>query len=81
MSVFKIFATPERFATLCESCVFAHVVEGESKRLVSCNFGYTLRAIEFGVTNCTGYFDRSKANSTTVIRGFANHSSDRERAS
>ena len=80
MSVFKIFANRERFTTLCESCVFAHVVEGESRRFISCSFGYTLRAIEFEVTNCTGYSDRSCAKAATVIRGFAARNTDRERA-
>ena len=82
MTLFNIFSNRERVSTLCHSCVYSHVVEGVSgNRLTSCTFGYTLRPIKFGVSDCSGYTDRSTVKAVTVVRGFVEPGDDQNKVS
>lgn len=76
MLTLNIFSNASRADTLCNSCVYSHVVIGaRGNRITSCTFGYTLRPINFGVTQCSSYVDASTSRSLTVIKGFINPSS------
>jgi hypothetical protein len=82
MFVFNIFSKGKRDSTLCHSCAYAHVVDGVGgNRLTSCTFGFVLRPIKFGVTDCSGYFDRSKVKPVTVIEGFVKALDNQRKAS
>jgi hypothetical protein len=71
MLSFNIFSTRERVATLCQTCIYRHVIEGVAgDRLTSCTFGYSVRPIKFGVSDCSGYTDARKIRPLTVIQGF-----------
>jgi hypothetical protein len=50
---------------LCRSCTNAHVVRGfrKTEELIYCNFGAGgPRLLEFAVSECSDYADRSAAN-------------------
>ena len=82
MFVLNILSNRERTATLCQTCVYSHVVEGVAgERLTSCTYGYTLRPIKFGVTECSGYFNRTAQKTVTVVAGFIKPDGDRSKAS
>ena len=55
-------AAAARVNGLCKSCVNVHSVKGFGGReLTFCNYTSELRAIKFGVCECTGYRDRNIA--------------------
>jgi hypothetical protein len=77
MTVFNIFSNRQRVSTLCETCVYVHVIEGaDGNRLTSCAYGYALRSISFEVTDCSSYTVRS-ARTVTVVNGFIVPSTER----
>jgi hypothetical protein len=69
--IFTIFNNSKREFTLCDSCLYSHVVlNGGEKRFTGCFVGGELREIKFAVTECSTYFDRSRRRISNSIEGF-----------
>jgi hypothetical protein len=72
MFAFNIFFNRASAESLCNQCVFAHMVGSDAgNRLTFCTYGYPTRPINFDVTTCTNFTVRN-VRPITVVRGFTN---------
>ncbi len=73
--IFTIFGNSSRDSTLCESCLYSHVVmNGADIRFTGCFVGGSLREVRFRVTECSTYFNRSRHRISNSIQGFVRRS-------
>lgn len=76
MFAFNIFFNRAYADSLCNQCVFAHMVGSEAgNRLTYCTYANPTRAINFEVTTCTNFTVRN-FRQITIVRGFVNSAAE-----
>ncbi len=69
--IFNILGNSNREFTLCETCLYSHVVmNGAETKFTGCFVGGVLREVKFAVTDCSTYFDRAKRRISNCVEGF-----------
>ena len=64
MSVYVKNGTPQHGASLCDSCLSAHIERGygESETLVFCQATYPEHRVRFRVRECSSYTEKQRQN-------------------
>ena len=59
-------------SSLCNTCLHAHVASGFGRRkLTRCTYAWTSREMNFAISDCTMYRNRSVATRLVRVTGFA----------